>query len=419
MMRHLLAAMFALLPAIPAAAQPGFKGEINAEAGYASNSTDSLDAALGEREHRDLDANLRLMWSGAVTSGWNLDVAYLAETRHGGGVALTRSQRMNSPVPYVDADRAALWHLGRTVSDHDQVYTAHRLDRLALGYSGSKLVLRVGRQALTWGSGLVFHPMDLFDPFPPNATYTTYKPGADMLYGQWLYDNGADIQGVMVPRRDPVTSRVAGTQSSAGAKWHGFAGRQGELGIDLLLARDYRTVVFGIGASGALDGASWSTEIVPAQQDGSGMCTSLLANAQYAWNWEGLNVDGYLEYFRNGFGMRGSGYTLAELPAALNERLARGETFTVSRDYLAAGIALQLTPLFSLKPLLISNLNDGSALLIGQAVYSLSQNTNLTAGMQWGIGRRGTEYGGLETAVNSNLFAVPANQLYARLTWYL
>jgi hypothetical protein len=412
MRRHLFAAMLVLLPTLPAAAQSGFKGEINAEAGYADNSSDSLDAAWGERSHGDTNLDLRLMWSGALVGNWNVDAAYLAQARHGGDVVLQRNQRTATIDPY----RTAWWPLQHTVSDHDRTYIDQRIDRLALGYSNANLVLRLGRQALTWGSGLVFHPMDLFNPFSPNATYTSYKPGGDMLYGQWLFDSGADLQGVAVPRRDPVTGRLTSAQSSAGMKWHGFAG---QTGFDLLLARDYSSAVFGIGASGALGDASWSAEAIPTHLDGGATFTSLLANMQYAWNWDGRNLSGYLEYFRNGFGVGGSGHTLADLPASLTERLAHGELFNVSKDYLATGMGLQWTPLFTLKPTIIFNLNDGSLLLIGQAVYSLSQNTSLTAGLQWGAGRNGSGYGGLETAPGSNLFAVPADRLYARLTWYL
>lgn len=410
---RLLVAALALTLSAQAWAQSDFKGEINAEAGYSSNSGDSLDAAWGEQRHSDENLNLRLMWSGAVAGNWNVDAAYLADARHGGDVVLARKQRA-----LIDPDRTAWWPLQHTVSDRNRSYLAHRFDRLALGYSDASLVLRLGRQALTWGNGLVFHPMDLFNPFPPNATYTAYKPGADMLYGQWLFDSGADIQGVVVPRRDPIMSRVRSDQSSAGIKWHGSAGEDGQLGIDMLLARDYGADVLGVAAGGALGGATWSMAAVPTRTDGA-VHSSLLANAQYAWSWDGRNVSGYLEYFRNGFGVSGTGHTLADLPASLSECLARGELFTVSKDYLAAGIELQWTPLFVLKPLLISNLDDGSALLIGQAVYSLSQNTSLTAGLQWGFGHRGTEYGGLETVTGSHIFAAPADRVYARLTWYL
>jgi hypothetical protein len=399
-------------------AQAGFKGEIDVESGYAGNTRDSLDAALGERSRWDQSLMTRLMWSEDFSLGLSLDTAYLFYARYGRGVELLRTERSLDPFFPVDPDRVSLWHLNHALTDHDETYVEHRLDRLSVGYSSNHLVVRAGRQALTWGSGLVFHPMDLFNPFPPNATYTTYKLGIDMLYGQWLFDSGADVQGVVVPRRDRATGTVTGEQSAAGVKWHGFFGKDQSVGIDVLLAQNYREQVLGVGAGGPFGGASWNVEAVPVRLDGNALVWSYLANMQYAWVWDEKNVNGYVEYFHNGFGVSGRGRTLFGLPVSLGERLARGEFFSVSRDYLGTGIDVQWSPLLNLKPSVIVNLVDGSALLISQAVYSLSQDTGVTLGFQWGIGGHGTEYGGLETTEGSGVFAAPADTAYARFTWY-
>jgi len=278
--------------------------------------------------------------------------------------------------------------------------------------------LRLGRQALTWGGGLVFHPMDLFNPFAPDATYTAYKPGSDMLYGQWLFNDGSDLQAAWVPRRDPGSGHLSNSQSSGGVKWHGFAGARQQFGIDLMLARDYRAQVFGLAVNGALGGATWTAEWVPTRRPGGGTQTSALLNAQYAWSIAGRNVNGFVELFRNGYGVTGPDRAYTQLPKPLLDRLARGELFSVSRNYLAAGVDLQWTPLLMLKPSIIANLEDGSGLILGQAVYSLSQNTALTAGVQWPLGSRGSEYGGLRYTTDSALYLAPSRRVYLRMTWY-
>lgn len=413
-----LATLYATL-SLAVHAQSGFKGELDLQSNYASNAGNSLAAALGEGQHWDQHGWLRLMWSDTSASGWGLNIAYLGQLQQGGGVVLARRQHQLNPAWSIDPHRSALLRLSDVVSDHGQYLVSQRLDRLALSYSGAHLVLRIGRQALTWGGGLVFHPMDLFNPFSPNATYTAYKPGADMLYGQWLFDNGMDVQTVVVPRRNPDTGRLAADQSSAGIRWHGFMGQQQQMGIDVLLAQDYRAKVLGIAVNGALFGTTWTAEIVPTRLVDGGVRTSFLLNTQYAWSWDGRNVNGYIEYFHNGFGVSGIDHTLTSLPKSLVKRFVRGEVFTVSKNYLATGIDIQWTPLLTLKPTVISNLDDGSALLLGQVVYSLTQNTSVTAGLQWGFGGRLAEYGGgLETAPNSGIFVAPADRLYARFTWY-
>jgi hypothetical protein len=221
-----------------------------------------------------------------------------------------------------------------------------------------------------------------------------------------------------VPRRDPDTSEIRAAESSAGVKWHGFLGEQQQFGLEFLLAKDYRAEVGGVGASGALGGATWTVEAIGTRLENCSLRSSLLANMQYAWVWAGKNVNGYAEAFYNGLGVGGDGHTLDTLPDPLVNRLARGELFTVSRTYLATGADIEWSPLFTLKPLVIGNLDDGSALLVGQAVYSLSQNTDLTAGFQKGFGPHGSEYGGLETARGSGIYDEPDDKIYARFSWY-
>jgi hypothetical protein len=416
----LLALLGALLwhtPA-PADATSSFKGELKLQGQYLDVPADSLAAALGIGGHLDSALNLRLMGEGRLGPGWSWDSALVLDMRHGEGVELERRLHAYDPALFTPPERRNWWDLQHTFTDTGKDYAALRIDRLSLAYSGEHAVIRLGRQVLTWGGGLVFHPMDLFNPFPPNAVDTEYKAGSDMLYGQWLFDSGADIQGVIAPRRDPLTGDLESDQSAAGLKWHGFAGSTQQYGYEIMAARNYRSDILGLGLSGALGGATWTAEVVPTRLSDGGLRTSWLANMQYAWSCFSRNCSGYAEYFRNGFGVGGSDRTLADLPPALTERIARGELFTLSRNYLALGVTLEWTPLLNLEPLLITNLDDGSALLLAQVVRSLSDNTNLTLAAQTGIGPRGSEYGGLQIRAGSEVYVAPDRYLYARLDWY-
>ena len=395
-----------------------FKGELKYQGIYLDVLSDSLSQALDVGSHGDNALQLRLMGNGRFGQGWSWDAAWVLGLRHGPGVELERRLYEVSPERYIPADRRNGLDLHHTVTDKGERYGEHYLDRLSLTYSDVHAVFRLGRQALTWGGGLVFHPMDLFNPFQPNAVDTEYKTGADMLYGQWLFDSGADIQGVVVPRRDPLTRDLEEEQSSAGLKWHGFIGAEQQYGYELMLARDYQSEVLGLALNGTLGGATWTAEAVPTRLSNSSLRTSWLTNIQYAWTCFSRNCTGYAEYYRNGFGVGGTGNTLADLPVALTDRLARGELFSVSRNYLALGLTLEWTPLLNIKPLLMTNLDDKSALLVVQAVRSLSENASLTLAAQSGMGPRGTEYGGLETARGSDVYSPPERYLYARIDWY-
>ncbi|MEY3007572.1 MAG: hypothetical protein RI942_1914, partial [Pseudomonadota bacterium] len=79
------------------------------------------------------------------------------------------------------------------------------VDRLALSYRNSNNLLVAGRSVISWGNGLIFNPLDFFNPFSPVALDTEYKPGVDMLYWQHSTTAGNDWQLLGV-RKDGQTS---------------------------------------------------------------------------------------------------------------------------------------------------------------------------------------------------------------------
>jgi len=62
--------------------------------------------------------------------------------------------------------------------------------------------------------------------------------------------------------------------------------------------------------------------------------------------------------------------------------------------------------------------NDQSMLLFVSGVYSLAQDLDIDFGLVLGSGGKGTEFGGVETAPQSEVFLKIPDQLYARLTSY-
>ena len=145
------------------------------------------------------------------------------------------------------SDQRQLMDLSSVISENDDSVLYHRIDRLALTYSSEKLVTRVGRQAISWGNGVAYNPLDLFNPFPPDAIDTEYKRGEDMLYLQGLFDSGSDLQGLLIPRRDPISGDLSSDQSAIAGKFHWL---QSGHETDFLLARNYGDTVIGAAYTG-------------------------------------------------------------------------------------------------------------------------------------------------------------------------
>jgi hypothetical protein len=395
-------------------------GHLKLQPSYRCFRRGDLQAADGETlADLSVDARLNLR---AERGRWDVVAQVQALGVAGDSVRLAQDPRLGPlvasslSVPARDLRREWL-DLDHAFVDDGSRRLVGRLDRLSVGYTGDHLVVRLGRQALSWGNGLVFSVLDLFDPFEPNAADTEYKPGTDMLWGQWLADSGDDVQALVVPRRDPVDGALRSEESSLAVKWHHVAPTE----LQVLAAVHFDDRVLGLGASHDLAGGVARADVTYTRLAGGGGVVSALANLDHSWVWAGHNVYGFVELYHNGFGERDLERGLAVLDPALLARLDRGEVFVAGRDEAAVGARVDLTPLTSLEPTLLVNAEDGSGLALLRLRRDLGQDLRLDVGLQLPWGGRGSEYGGLlaaRTATGDRLYTSPGNWLYVRLSRY-
>ena len=299
------------------------------------------------------------------------------------------------PLTGLPSDDRRLFDLTDVINESHKEALLHRLDRLWLGYASETTVLRFGRQALSWGNGLFYAPMDLVNPFDPAAIDTEYKAGDDMAYLQYLRADGDDVQAAWVLRRDPLTGDVEADEATIAIKYHGFAG-QGE--YDVLVAQSYGDPVVGIGAGRGIGGAVWSADLVVTDTD-LDTVAQFVTNFAYSWVWGGRNMSGALEYYYNGFGQRRYDPPSLAANPDLVERIARGELFGLGRHYVAGSVMIEISPLWGLTPLLLWNVEDPSALVQLVSNFSLGDNVTLLASLGVPVGSSGSEFGGIETPV--------------------
>jgi hypothetical protein len=318
------------------------------------------------------------------------------------------------PVNSVISDDRRWWNLTHSFGS-GKTAIVNRLDRLSAGYTTDRTVWRFGRQAISWGNGLVFTPMDVFNPFDPAAVDKEYKTGDDMLYGQYLFNSGNDLQGVAVVRRNPHTGKVESDQSSFAFKYHGFLGMNE---IDLLAAEHFGDQIIGLGGIANIGGAVWRGDLTWTRTD-SDRVWSAVSSLSYSWTWGGKNVSGVLEYYYNGFGQKNGEYSTVDLiqNPDLLRRLERGELFTLASHYVAASATVEMTPLFMLIPNFFINLQDPSALAQVVVQYDWKQNLMVLAALNIPIGPEGSEYGGIEAPVDGLYFSTGPS-LFAQLAWY-
>jgi len=364
----------------------------------------------------DLSGGLRLNFK-ANSQRWSFDAAYQLLGLSGDSIELGRALpgAANIFFPGLPNDDRRLFDLTDGIEDNADTVLLHRIDRLAVGYSSEKAVIRFGRQVLSWGNGFFYAPMDLVNPFDPAAVDTEYKSGDDMLYTQYLRDSGDDVQAAYVIRRNHITGDVDSDESTAAIKYHGFAG---EFEYDVLLAQNYGDAVVGFGGSKSVGGSVWTADAVLTRTDND-TYVQLVTNLTYSWNWFDRNMSGVIEYFFNGFGQRAGAYdplSLANNPD-LVERITRGELFSIGRHYLAGSVTIELTPLWGVTPTLLANLSDPSGLLQLVTNYSLSDNMTLLGSINVPLGPKGSEFGGV-SASQPNRYLSGGAGLFAQIAWY-
>jgi len=379
---------------------------------YPDNS--AFNPLLGDSS---LDNNLevRLKFS-AYRDQWDFQADYqfiallgdtLETVRHFPGATL--------PIGNVISDDRRWWNLTHTIENEDKRLVVQRLDRLSIAYTGEHLVWRFGRQAISWGNGMVFTPMDIFNPFDPAAVDKEYKTGDDMLYGQYLFNNGNDLQAVAVVRRDPRTGDVENDQSSLAFKYHGFLGMNE---YDLLAAEHFGDRVLGLGGIVNIGGAVGRGDLTWTDTTDDSVF-SLTTSISYSWTWGGKNISGLLEFYHNGFGQQNGAYSASDLAQnpELLKRISRGELFTLGRNYLAVSASIEVSPLFLLIPNFFVNLEDPSTLVQLVAQYDWKQNLQILAAVNIPVGPDGSEYGGIEAPVENRFFSTGPG-FFAQLAWY-
>jgi hypothetical protein len=359
-------------------------------------------------------ADLRLKFSGSEQR-FNFQADYQAIAQRGDSLDFPiGSAGLFLLPPGLPDDDRRWWDLTDTVTNNNSRGLVQRFDRLNVGYNGDKAVLRFGRQAVSWGNGLIYNPVDFFNPFNPTAVDTEYKLGEDMFYGQYLLDDGSDWQAVFVQRRDQQ-GRATSEQSSSALKYHGF-GLETE--YDLLLAENFNELIVAAGGVTNLGEAVVRGDIT--LTDGKdGWITSLVVNWSWSWMLAGHNASVVLEYFYNGFGLAEEDYTPQAIMADedLLRRLERGELFTIGRQNIAGSLLVELAPLLNVTTNLFANAEDSSAVAQVVVQWDLAQNWQLLAAATAPLGSGGTEYGGIEAGLDDLTLAVGPSALL-QLAWY-
>ncbi|GJM09029.1 MAG: hypothetical protein DHS20C11_13050 [Lysobacteraceae bacterium] len=398
-----------------------FSGFIKARYQHATFPERSAIAEQGYADTTDFGTEWRGVWRWQAGPGWSFagDVQLIGVQSD--TLALSESVSdprfsFASPLP---SDDARYWDMTTTLAsgDGDKHAVIGRLDRLWAAYRHGNVSLKLGRQALSWGSGLIFTPLDLFSPFNPLQVDRDYKPGDDMLTGQWQLGDD-DLQWAAVARRDADSGQSSQDQNTLALKYHAIVGNTE---LDALAAQHYGEPMLGFGITTEWASIIWRGEGTVTEVGRERISTAVLGMT-WSTSMGQRPVTVAAEYYYSGYGQAANNYgrTRLLLNPPLSDRLVRGELFTLARRYAAVSAWAEINPRWSLTPVLIANLDDSSGVAQISSRYDVTESLVVLGSVTAPIGSFGSEYGGFEyrRVVRNVVIADSGPAAFIQLAWY-
>ena len=273
---------------------------------------------------------------------------------------------------------------------------AHNIDRLVLRLNTQYVMAEVGRMALSWGSGRLWNPTDMWAPFSPTEIDKDEKQGMDLVHVTFNIPKVGDLEGVYAPLSFEDNYDVENEDSSAGGRFRFHVGEYdismmgGVFGPDAVAGLDFSGYLFDAG----FRGEATYTFVDPEDEERDFVRAVLSVDYGWAvWGNPYLLVEGYF----NGLGEPDPDDYLERLEdESVQRQILMGRAFNLGRDYLTVMSSFTPHALVTVALQPIMNLDDRSAFVSFYTKYAVTSYADLIAGTNLFFGGENTEFGGLK-----------------------
>ncbi len=302
--------------------------------------------------------SVRLMLEeGGTNSEWSAHLRTVRSHNHGFPASVPHSSAL---FRYSD--------LAGTIVDESDGTTStqlrYELDRLFYRRHMNDYTVTAGRQAIDWGSGRFWQPLNVFGSFAPTDLDTDYKPGIDALTVDLYPSSFSSLTAVyaFAPENQSIV------KNSAALHYRRQIGEASEL--NMLAASISGNSIFGGSFESAWKGLGWRVEGVHYQlRESDEKALFWIAGLDYQF------ANGTLlsaEYYDNS---RGAMNESELLDIYSDELIAVGLQPQLSRQLMGLGLAHDITPLLDGSyTLLTSTLKDNG----GNNAWSFLHQLNIT-----------------------------------------
>lgn len=281
-----------------------------------------------------------------------------------------------------------------TIHDGRTLVWRERPDRINVALTRGGWSLRVGRQAISWGTTLFLTPADPFSPFDPADPFREYRRGVDAARAQWYPGPQSQIDVVVRPASTPYGTTLTAVARGM-ATVHGWE-------LSAWGGRVHDAAAAAAGVTRSVGASALRAEGVMRRDSAGGWVFRGAVGLDRRVTVAGRDLYGVIEYQHDGYGAAAAGELTA---VGLSRPAQRAELQVLGRDEAAAQLTYQLRPLLGLEVLTLRNLRDGSGLVAPAAVLSVSEEVTARGGVFLGAGPSGassapprSEYGPLPAA---------------------
>jgi hypothetical protein len=281
--------------------------------------------------------------------------------------------------------RPGIVDLSWKILSNDDVEWRHEIDRLSVHARFDRADITVGRQAIGWGVGLLWSPLDLLAGFSPVQIDREYRTGIDAARILMSLGPFTEVEAVYAAFDRPFADQAAAL------RWRTTLA-ESNADVGLLAGNFFADAVLGAFVSGELGGAGLHgalnfTHHYGEREVGPRDFVRLDVGADYRF---AHDVTAVGEYYFNGWGATDPADYAGRF---LSDRVARGEIFNAGRHYLGFLVDWEAHPLLHLLARGQWNLTDPSAQVGPALTVSLSDEAQLDAGAYFSLGDGSTSTG--------------------------
>jgi hypothetical protein len=234
--------------------------------------------------------------------------------------------------------------------------------------------LRVGRQAISWGTTLFLTPADPFIPFVPADPFRLFRAGVDAIRLR-IYPSALSSLDFVVRPTDTEMGEEVTALARGLTTWRNWE-------LSAWGGSLYGDVSGAVGAVGAIGSWALRGEAV-IREYGETLVGRGTIGVDRFFVVDGHDVSIQWEYQRDGLGAAVSEDYLRLL---YSRAFQRGEFQVFGRDETAVSGSFMINPLWTVAGLTLWNLNDGSMLVAPTVAYSAGDETAISAGLYFGFG---------------------------------